>query len=79
MVLSPCPLLNLNSLFLLMVSSGGFCCSGSQSCLILCNPMDCSMPGLPVLHSISWSLLQCMPSKHLILCHLVLLLPSVEA
>ena len=21
-----------------------------QSCLILCNPMDCSMPGFPVLH-----------------------------
>ena len=22
----------------------------AQSCLTLCNPMDCSMPGLPVLH-----------------------------
>ena len=24
------------------------CCSVTQSCLTLCNPMDCSMPGLPV-------------------------------
>ena len=26
------------------------CCSISESCPTLCNPMDCSMPGLPVLH-----------------------------
>ena len=26
------------------------CCSVAQSCLTLCNPMDCSMPGFPVLH-----------------------------
>ena len=26
------------------------CCSVAESCLILVNPMDCSMPGLPVLH-----------------------------
>ena len=26
------------------------CCSFAPSCLTLCNPMDCSMPGLPVLH-----------------------------
>ena len=43
--------------------------------LSLCDPMDCSMPGLPVLY-ISWSLLKLMfielvmPSKHLILCTL---------
>ena len=24
----------------------------AQSCLILCNPMDCSMPGLPVYHQL---------------------------
>ena len=29
---------------------GCCCCSVSQSCLILCNPMDCSTPGFPVLH-----------------------------
>ena len=26
------------------------CCSVSKSCLILCDPMDCSTPGFPVLH-----------------------------
>ena len=27
-----------------------FCCSVAKSCLTLCDPMDCSMPGFPVLH-----------------------------
>ena len=27
-----------------------FCCSVSQLCLALCDPMDCSTPGFPVLH-----------------------------
>ena len=27
-----------------------FCYSVAQSCLTLCHPMDCRMPGLPVLH-----------------------------
>ena len=26
------------------------CCSVAQSCPTLCHPMDCSMPGVPVLH-----------------------------
>ena len=26
------------------------CCSVTKSCLPLCDPMDCSMPGFPVLH-----------------------------
>ena len=26
------------------------CCSVAQSCLSLCDPMDCSTPGFPVLH-----------------------------
>ena len=26
------------------------CCSVTKSCLTLCNPMDCSTPGFPVLH-----------------------------
>ena len=25
-------------------------CSVAESCLTLCDPMDCSMPGFPVLH-----------------------------
>ena len=28
----------------------GSCCSVTQLCPTLCNPMDCSMPGFPVLH-----------------------------
>ena len=44
--------------------------------------MDCSTPGLPIHHN-SWSLLKLMsiesvmPSNHLILCHPLLLLPSI--
>ena len=30
--------------------SSCWCCSVVQSCLTLCDPMDCSMPGLPVSH-----------------------------
>ena len=26
------------------------CCSVIQSCLTLCDPVDCSTPGFPVLH-----------------------------
>ena len=26
------------------------CCSAAKSCLTLCNPMNCSTPGFPVLH-----------------------------
>ena len=56
--------------------------SVSQSCLILCNPVDCSTPGFPV-HPNSWSLLKLMsiesvmPSNHLILCRPLLLMPSI--
>ena len=60
-----------------------FCyCSVTRPCSTLCNPMDCSTPGFPVHHH-SWSLLKLMsiesmmPSNHLILCHLLLLLPSI--
>ena len=52
----------------------------TQSCPTLCDPMACSTPGLPVHHH-SWSLLMftesVMSSNHLILCHPLLLLPSV--
>ena len=60
------------------------CCLVSQLCPTLCNPMNCSMPSFPSLSfTISWSLLKLMsiesmmPPNHLILCHLLLLLPSV--
>ena len=57
--------------------------SVAQLCLTLCNPMDCSMPGFLSITN-SQSLLQLMsiesvmPSSHLILCHPLLLLPSVS-
>ena len=46
------------------------------------NPMDCSMPGLPVHHQLlestqPLSTESVMPSNHLILCHPLLLLPSI--
>ena len=52
-----------------------------QSCLTPCDPIDCSTPGFPITNS--WSLLKLksiksvMPSNHLILCHPLLLLPSI--
>ena len=56
--------------------------SVSQSCLTLCNPMDCSTPGLPVHHQLPdspkpMSIKLVIPSNHLILCRLLLLLPSI--
>ena len=35
------------------VLTTGCRCSVAKSCLTLCNPMDCSMPGFPVLHCLS--------------------------
>ena len=54
------------------------CCSVNQPCLTLCDPMDCHMPGFPVHHQLP-ELAQesMMPSNHLILCHPLLLLPSI--
>ena len=48
----------------------------------LCDPMDCSTPGLHVGHQLSeltqtMPIESVMPSKHLILCHPLLLLPSI--
>ena len=59
-----------------------YCCSVTKSCSTLCNLMDCSMPGFPVLHHLS-GLLKLMstesvtPSNHLILCCPLLLPPSI--
>ena len=57
-------------------------CSVTQSCLTLCDPMDCkNQASLPF--TIYWSLLtlmsieSVMPSNHLIPCHPLLLLPSI--
>ena len=56
-------------------------CLVTKLCLTLCHPMNCSMPGFPVLQYLP-ELLKLMSiesgrlSNHLILCHL-LLLPSI--
>ena len=58
------------------------CCSVPQSCPTLCDPMDCSKPGF-LSFTISLSLLKLMstgsvmPSNRLILCHPLLLFPSI--
>ena len=56
--------------------------SVAQSCPTLCDPIDCSMLGsLFISNSRSLSKLMSielvMPSNHLILCHPLLLLPSI--
>ena len=61
----------------------------TQSCPTLCDPMDCSTPGFPVHHQlleptqthVHWChvmpLMSVMPTNHLILCHPLLLPPSI--
>ena len=59
------------------------CCSLTKSCPILCDPMDCSMPGFPLSFTTSLSLLKLMSIKsvllpnHPILCCPLFLLPSI--
>ena len=53
-----------------------------QSCPTLCDPRNCSTPGLPVHHQLSeftqtHVLESVMPSNHLILCRPLLLLPLI--
>ena len=71
-------------LFIFNLSSVQFS-SVAQLCLILCDPMNCSRPGLPVHHQLPelvfrsllrlTSIESVMPSRHLILCCPLLLLP----
>ena len=73
------------SWFSLMLSTLGHSVHFSsvvQSCQTLCDPMNCSMPGLPVHHQLREFTQthvheSVMPSNHLILCHPLLLLPSI--
>ena len=53
-----------------------------QSCPTLCDPINRSMPGLPVHHQLPeltrfTSIESVMPSSHLILCRPLLLMPSI--
>jgi len=59
-----------------------YSCSVAQLCLNLCNLMDCSSPGLPVLHHLpelaqTLSIESVMLPNHLILCRPLLLLTSI--
>ena len=56
--------------------------SVAQSCLTLCNPVDCSTPGFPAHHQLPelsqlMSIESVMPSNHLILCRPPFLPPSI--
>ena len=56
------------------------CCSVSQLCPTLCDPVDCSTPGFPVLYYLlefaqTQPIELVMLSNHLILCHTLLLSP----
>ena len=56
--------------------------SVAQPCPTLCDPMNCSTPGLPVHHQLLESTQthvheSVMPSSHLILCRPLLLLPPI--
>ena len=67
--------------FLIYKMGMSFCCSATQLCLTLCDPMAYSTPGLPVLHH----LLELAQIRvhwvsdviHFVLCHPLLLLPSI--
>ena len=68
-------------IFIVKLSSFKFS-SVSRSCPTPCDPMDYSMPGLPVHHQLLSSLKlmsieSVMPSNHLICCRPLLLPPSI--
>ena len=53
--------------------------SVAQSCPTLCDPMNCSTPGLPVHHQLpQFTTELVMPSSHLMLCCPLLLLPTIH-
>ena len=57
-------------------------CSVAMLCLTLCDPVDCSTSILPVTHCLPqllklMSIESVMQSNHFILCHPLLLLPSI--
>ena len=51
--------------------------SVAQSCPTLWDPMNCSMPGLPVHHQLTSIVESVMPSSYLILCRPLHLLPPI--
>ena len=69
-------------IFLIIKIVDHSCCSVTQLCPTLCDPMDCSTSSFLVLHHLL-ELAQTHPtesvmsSNHLVLCHPLLLLPSI--
>ena len=65
---------------LLVGVENSICCSVAESCPTLCDPLDFSTPGFPVLHYLSeftqtYSIVLVMLSNRLILLHLGRSLP----
>ena len=69
--------------FLVVTTEGSIKSSSvAQLCPTLCDPMNHSMPGLPVHHQLpeftqTTSIKSVMPSSHLIFCHPLLSLPLI--
>ena len=76
-----CKWAHMTSLIRGHLESSCCCCSGAKSCATLCDPLDCSMPGFPVLHyllefaqtHVCWV----GDAIHLVLCCPLLLLSSI--
>ena len=59
---------------------GNFCyCSVPQLCVTLCNPRDYSMPGFPVLHYLSFPILQSVVPSLILTCFFTCIQVSQEA
>ena len=70
---------NWGAVSFISLAAGNQFISASQSCPTLCDPMDCSTPGLPVHHQLlePTQIVLVMPCNHLILCRPLFLLPSI--
>ena len=71
----------MRQIMVFLLSTPHLCsCLVIKSCPTLCDPMDCSTPGLPVLHHESllklMSIELVMSSHHLVLCHLLQFFPA---
>ena len=79
----PAKALGKNPCWTLLASGSVQFSSVAQSCLTVCSTMDLSMVMASLSITNSWNLLKfmscesVMPSNHLILCHPLLLLPSI--
>ena len=70
---------NWGAVSFISLAAGNQFISASQSCPTLCDPMNCSTPGLPVHHQLlePTQIVLVMPCNHLILCRPLFLLPSI--